>query len=489
MGKELPKGWVETNLSEVFDVRDGTHDSPKYIENGFPLVTSKNLRTGILNFDKIKYISEFDFIEINKRSKVDIGDLLFSMIGTIGSSVIIKEEPLFAIKNIALFKPQTDISSRLLQLYLRTPFVVKKMESEAKGSTQKFVGLGYLRQFPFLIPPLPEQQRIVAKLDTLFGHLESLKTRLDKIPQLLKNFRQAILTQAVTGKLTEEWREGKELDNYKKEWLIRIRESEGEKANNSLVNSGRKKQKLQDFMWHEYNEIGWAQLSVESAAIFIIDCLHSTPKFVPNGEYVVDTTCILPFNIIWGQARKVDEEYFKKWIIRLEPTEGDILFSREGTIGVAVKVPKNKRLCIGQRMMMFRFASFIKPEFAEIYINSMVFRDEYLPHIKGVAAQHLNIGDIRKLNFPVPSKLEQTEIVKRVESLLAKADAIEAKYDRLKTKIDNLPQAILAKAFKGELVAQLPTDGDARELLEEIKRLKAEADKKPKKKLGRKNRN
>jgi type I restriction enzyme S subunit len=345
----------------------------------------------------------------------------------------------------------------------------------------KIPSLGYSRHFKILkavkvpLPPLAEQQRIVTKLDELFEHLETLKTRLNNIPQLLKNFRQAVLTQAVTGKLTEEWREGKELNNYSNKQLCELREKEGAIGNTKLIESGRRKQRIQPFTWNGLNNIGWAQVNVESAAIFIIDCLHSTPKFELKGEYLIDTTCITPFKVHWEKARRINKEYYEKWVTRLEPKYGDILFSREGTIGIGVKVPKEKRICIGQRMMLFRFGSYILPEFSEVYLNSMVFKDEFRPHIKGVAAQHLNIGDIRKLNFPIPSINEQTEIMKRVELLFSKVDNIESQYQSLKTKIDNLPQAILAKAFKGELVEQLPTDGYAKELLEEIKRLKTEA--------------
>lgn len=105
-------------------------------------------------------------------------------------------------------------------------------------------------------------------------------------------------------------------------------------------------------------------------------------------------------------------------------------------------------------------------------MNSENFKNQVKPHIKGVASQHVNIRDLRLLEIPVPSLEEQQEIVSRVESLFAKADAIEKQYESLKAKIDNLPQALLHKAFKGKLTEQLDSDGDARELLKEIQELK-----------------
>ncbi len=99
-----PKGWETKKLGEVCDVRDGTHDSPKFIFNGYPLITSKNIVDNQLILDKVNYISQEDYDKINKRSKVDKGDILLPMIGTIGNPVVINIEPNFAIKNVALIK-------------------------------------------------------------------------------------------------------------------------------------------------------------------------------------------------------------------------------------------------------------------------------------------------------------------------------------------------------------------------------------------------
>ena len=164
--------WKVTTLGEYYDVRDGTHDSPKYVEEGYPLVTSKNLKNGKIDLSKIKYISEKDYQDINKRSGVDVGDVLMAMIGTIGNPVEIIELPKFAIKNVALFKTNAQQSPAYLRYFLSHPDTVSKMMSDAKGTTQKFVGLGYLRNFPISVPPLAEQERIVAKLDAAFAEID-----------------------------------------------------------------------------------------------------------------------------------------------------------------------------------------------------------------------------------------------------------------------------------------------------------------------------
>jgi type I restriction enzyme S subunit len=105
MNNNQPNDWSIAISGDILDVRDGTHDTPKYIDDNIhPLVTSKNLKNGKIDLSNVKYISRENFNEIGKRSKVDIGDVLFAMIGTIGNPVVIKTEPNFAIKNIGLFK-------------------------------------------------------------------------------------------------------------------------------------------------------------------------------------------------------------------------------------------------------------------------------------------------------------------------------------------------------------------------------------------------
>ncbi len=192
---EPKEGWKEKKLSDLYDVRDGTHDSPKYHETGYPLVTSKNLRGGILDMSNVSFISEEDYNAINNRSKVDIGDVLFAMIGTIGNPVYIQEKPNYAIKNMALFKVPSNQSGEFLRYYLLNDNVLLKMQIESKGTTQKFVSLGYLRNFLIKIPDLSVQQSIVTSLDSLKSKVDRLQANYEKISQECDALKQAILRQ------------------------------------------------------------------------------------------------------------------------------------------------------------------------------------------------------------------------------------------------------------------------------------------------------
>ena len=192
--------WKDTVLGEEYDVRDGTHDSPKYHEEGHYLLTSKNLKRDGLTYAKAKFISPTDYQQINKRSKVDKGDVLFAMIGTIGNPVVIEEEPDFAIKNVALFKVGKK-NGRFLKYLLQSKSNMEKMLCDASGTTQRFVSLRYLRGFPIRLPSDEEQYLIVKKLDELFDNTEQLAKKYTAESKNLDELKQSILQEAFNGTL------------------------------------------------------------------------------------------------------------------------------------------------------------------------------------------------------------------------------------------------------------------------------------------------
>ncbi|MBT1444867.1 restriction endonuclease subunit S [Shewanella sp. JM162201] len=175
----LPVGWECARLVDVYDVRDGTHDTPKYCDQGYPLVTSKNISSGELDFSDVKYISESDHKKISERSLVERNDIIFAMIGSIGNPVLIKVDREFSIKNVALFKYYSSEFSSPLFLLLYLLFAQKIFRQEASGAVQSFISLGKIRAFTIALPPLEEQHRIVAKVDELMALCDQLEQQTD----------------------------------------------------------------------------------------------------------------------------------------------------------------------------------------------------------------------------------------------------------------------------------------------------------------------
>ena len=151
--------WEQRKLGEVTDVRDGTHDSPKYFKEGYPLITSKNLKNDGLDLDNVSLISKEDFNKFNKRSKVHKGDILFGMIGTIGNPILINRDD-FAIKNIALIKQSHEVLNVFIIQLLKSPVFQSYINRENEGGTQKFLSLGKIRDFSFKSPNSEEQNAV-----------------------------------------------------------------------------------------------------------------------------------------------------------------------------------------------------------------------------------------------------------------------------------------------------------------------------------------
>lgn len=169
-----------TTLGEICDVRDGTHDSPKKQVQGKYLITSKNIKSGNVNFDNAYYISEHDYNNINRRSKVDIDDLLFTMIGTIGEVAHIKEQPNYAIKNVGLIKNNSAILSRYIFYYLKSTYTKCYIEQNKSKGSQVFISLGNLRMLKLPVPYIPVQEHIVSILDKFDNIVNDISKGLPK---------------------------------------------------------------------------------------------------------------------------------------------------------------------------------------------------------------------------------------------------------------------------------------------------------------------
>lgn len=200
------EGWVDGKLSDFCDVRDGTHDSPKYVENGIPFVTQKNIRLNGLNFDKTKFISDIDHEKFYKRSNVKLGDILVSMIGVNrGMSCLVDDDRIFSIKNVGLIKHSDKVNMSFLLYYLKSNTAKTYVDEESRGGAQPFIGLTKLRNFPVTLAPIKHQQSIIEKLNNIQSKTRTLQSIYQQKLNSLQELKQSILQKAFTGELTADY--------------------------------------------------------------------------------------------------------------------------------------------------------------------------------------------------------------------------------------------------------------------------------------------
>ena len=446
--ENLPKNWVETDLGNILKLKNGyAFKSKDYREEGIPLIRISNIQQGDVITEKSIYV---DFNDSAEDFIVEKGDVLVAMSGATTGKYGIFNEDIKAYQNqrVGNLKPLApNLTSRRFIYYLLGG-LRNEIEDKAYGGAQPNISAKLIETIKIGLPHLAEQQRIVAKLDILFRHLDSLKQRLEHIPTLLKQFRQSVLTQAVTGKITEEWRKGKDLEK----WKMIVLKDVSERITVGYVG------KMSD----QYKEEGIPFLRSQNVRAF---------KYSSKNLLYVS-------------------EDFHNSILKSSLKSGDVAIVRSGYPGTACVIPEDLGVANCSDILKLKTKKGqLNSHFVTIFMNSdsgkrMVFQNRV-----GNAQQHFNTKTLQNTVLSLAPIEEQTEIVKRVEALFAKADKIESQYKILKEKTDSLPQAILAKAFKGELVEQLPTDGDAKELLKEIAALRAslEKEKKSKKKKKRNN--
>ena len=170
------------------DVRDGTHDSPKHLDSGKLLITSKNIKGDSIDFENASYISEEDYNKINERSLVEINDVLYSMIGTVGLVYRVDQQPNYAIKNMGLFKINDELKSKWLYYYLNSPKAKGKVLSMLSGSTQKFISLSNLRNLEIEFPQnIDDAKRIIKICESIDKKIKLNNEINNNLQELINN--------------------------------------------------------------------------------------------------------------------------------------------------------------------------------------------------------------------------------------------------------------------------------------------------------------
>lgn len=426
---DIPDSWQWARMSMILDVRDGTHDSPKYISSGIPLVTSKNLSNGTIDFSNIKFISEDIANKINLRSNVDDGDILFAMIGTIGNPVLVKKERNFCIKNVALFK---NFSQTLFTQYVYwfLCYVQYYLRKQASGGVQSFVSLNMLRNTLIPLPPLEEQKRIVAKIEELLSYVDKYQEYYDELESLKSKFpgqlRKSILQYAIEGKLVEQRPEegtGQDLFNQiqeEKQKLIAEGKIKKEKALAPIT---------EDEIPFDIPE-SWRWCRLVSLFQFINGDrgknYPSKDKLKTKGIPFISAINLKDGKILHDEKLMClsNEQYDLLSSGKLQ--KNDIVICIRGSLGKHA-VFTEEQGAIASSLVILRQPKKLNSmvSYVSYFIDSKLFFDEISQTDNGTAQPNLSSKNLENFIFPLPPLAEQKRIVSKVEELFALCDKLD----------------------------------------------------------------
>jgi len=444
---ELPMGWAATKWNDITAV-DGFRRGPFggnlkkscFVDEGYAVYEqyapiNNDCRTFryFVTKDKFNELASF---------QVNNGDFLISCSGTMGRITCVPEGAPLGVINQALLRirlQQGYIYPEYFLWLFKSPMIQSLvLNKSVGGAIQNLAAVKELKEIPLPLAPLPEQKRIVEKLDEVLAQVDTIKARLDGIPDLLKRFRQSVLASAVSGKLTEEWRRDGEYceEGYPKSWERKGLDDLGE------LNRGKSKHRPRNdarLFGDEYPFIQTGEVAQSGGVITSCSKWYSEFGLEQSRLFPEGTLCITIAANIADTAILGIDACFPDSVVGFIPNK-----AKTSSLFVKYLIDINK--------------------------------DNLEQFAPATAQKNINLKVLKSLNLPYPSLDEQNEIVRLVEQYFAFADTIEAQVKKAQAKVDNLTQSILAKAFRGELVPQDPNDESADKLLGRIAKAREEAE-------------
>lgn len=429
---DLPQGWAGARLHDVCELVNGrAYKQNELLDRGrYPV-----LRVGNFFSNRNWYYSD---LELDPDKYCDSGDLLYAWSASFGPRIWDGGKVIFHYHIWKTLPVDELIEKRFLYHWFE--WDKENIKSDhGTGSTMIHVTKGDMEARRFALPPPPEQRRIVAKIDSITGKSKRARDHLDHIPRLVEKYKQAFLAAAFRGDLTRKWREARSLPEPRSVRLGDVADGFNYGSAAKSVKVGRvpvlRMGNIQD------GKLDWADLVFSNDAAEI-------------AKY------------------------------RLEP--GDVLFNRTNSpalVGKTALFNGEREAIYAGYLIKVRCKPELLPAFLTYCLNAPNGR-AYSWEVKtdGVSQSNINAKKLAAFRFDLPSPEEQAEIVRRVESAFNWIDRLAADATSARKLIDHLDQAILAKAFRGELVPQDPIDEPATTLLERIRTERAAA---PKAKRGR----
>lgn len=471
---KIPESWAEITLDDACDlITCGVAAKPNYVENGVPFLSAKNVQNEKVFWKGFKYISKETHLKLSKHNQPKSGDILYTRVGSYGEAAIIDRDDEFSIfVSLTLIKPKQDV---LVNTYLKNWLNSEVVKALAKKSiTGVGVGnlnVGAVRKFVAPLPPIKEQQRIVAKIESTQEKIKTIESNVAQAEALIEKYRESILQKAFRGQLVPQ----NPNDESASKLLERIRTERDKLADP-------KKKKKDDLPPIKPEEIPfeipksweWVRLGEivsDIAAGWSPQC-ESRPR--KENEWGV----LKISSVTWGFFDSDENKALPKKLKprpELEVFAGDFILSRANTKelvgrGVIVKTTPPK-LLLNDKLLRIRFENEILAEYIFYLNNSFIGRSYYEKVASGTSSSMRNLTreDIKKLLVPLPSLNEQLQIVASIQKSEVNLSKLKLSFNCLSAKAKIATNSILENAFSGALVFQNINEGTGHDLLSKIK--------------------
>lgn len=489
MTDELPAGWAEADLrSVVTKLVDGSHNPPARVEPGLPMLSAQNVSNESISFEGARLVAEADFERESSRTRVTTGDVLLTIVGSIGRTAVVPEGlPRFTLqRSVAVMTPQ-GIEPRFLSHQFRSHEARRYFEVNARGTAQKGIYLNALGKMPIRVAPRNEQQRIISKIDELFSRIDEGERALERVQKLVGRYRQSVLKAAVTGELTREWREkNKDKLESGEALLARILKTRREaweraelekmKAKGITPANDHWKQKYEEPSPPDTAELpelppGWAWSSLDQLSSFVTSGSRGWAQY-----YSATGSLFLRVGNMQRLAIRCDLAD-KQFVTPPSTAEGlrtrtklnDLVISITADVGMSAVIDANiVGSYVNQHLSLVRPVLAVLSSWIAWAVASPIVQSRIRDLKQGATKDGLTLDDVRAIPIPFGPEHEIAEAISMLERLSVQGiSASEGAAADIRAAA-LLRQAVLKSAFSGCLVSQNSHDEPAATLLKRI---------------------
>ena len=439
-------------LSEIAYLLNGyAFKSAKYVERGIRIIRIANVQDGYIADEKPCYYPSNTDEDISKYMLAE-NDLLVSLTGNVGRVAMLTKGFLPAALNQRVscirIKDSKIVDKKYLYYFFRQKFFVQECIEASKGVAQLNLSTKWLENYTIPVPPLPEQERIVARIEELFSQLDDGVETLKKTKAQLAVYRQAVLKEAFEGRLTEEWRRS---NGITKQCFVHLSR---EKRDTALAY---RKMKPLKYEWKDDIILPsipqeWEYAQIGDVAWSIKDGPHYSPEYSEEGVPFITGGNVRPTGVDFQSAKRISLELHEELCKRCCPEKGDMLYTKGGTTGIARVNTYNQEFSVWVHVAVIKFVDSVLPEYLQHVLNSPFCYQQSQKYTHGVGNQDLGLTRMINIIFPICSIEEQKQIVANLESRLSVCTSIEQTVDAALQQAEAMRQSILKQAFEGKLL-------------------------------------